>query len=122
MTLKGLRVIVIEDEGPIAMMIEDMMQELGCVVVGSAASVAQAQGLVERGGFDFALLDMNLRGARVEAVADALSAGGVPFVFASGYGQACVPANLQGRPVLAKPFLISDLKLSMLQALQGRPQ
>jgi CheY-like chemotaxis protein len=121
MPLQGLRVLVVEDEGPIALMIEDMLQDMGCVVVGSAASVGEAQKLVAHGGFDFALLDMNLGGAKGESVADALAAAKIPFVFASGYGLAGVPPHLQGRPVLPKPFLISDLRRLMLESLAVGP-
>ena len=74
--LAGLRVLVVEDEAPIAMLIEDMVQDMGCVVAGFAATVSEALKLVKNGGFDFALLDMNLGGAKVDAVADALAAGG----------------------------------------------
>jgi CheY-like chemotaxis protein len=109
----GLRVLVVEDEALIAMHIEDMLEQMGCQIAGSAAAVPEALKLVAQGGFDFALLDMNLGGTRVEAVADALQAGQIPFAFASGYGAAGLPAHLQDRPVLQKPFLGADLERVM---------
>jgi CheY-like chemotaxis protein len=118
--LQDLRVLVVEDEGPIAMLIEDMLEEMGCVVAGSAATVGDALQRVKDGGLDFALLDMNLGGARVEGVADALAASGIPFAFASGYGRAGLPAHLQNRPVLQKPFLSSQLEKIMRESLRDR--
>jgi CheY-like chemotaxis protein len=115
--LAGLRVLVVEDEAPIAMLIEDMVQDMGCVVAGSAATVSEALKLVKNGGFDFALLDMNLGGAKVDAVADALAAGGIPFAFASGYGRGGLSGHLQNRPVVQKPFLTADLEKAIRQSL-----
>ncbi|HEX4159864.1 MAG TPA: response regulator [Rhizomicrobium sp.] len=109
-SLHGVRVLVIEDETPIALMIEDMLQDMGCIVAGSAATVNEALGCVEAGGFDFALLDVNLAGASAEAVADALVRSGIPFAFASGYGRPGVPERLQARPVLGKPFNSAELR------------
>jgi CheY-like chemotaxis protein len=108
--LKGVRVLVIEDETPIVLMIEDMLEDMDCVLAGSAGAVDDALRCVEAGGFDFALLDVNLRGASAEAVANALVKSGVPFAFASGYGRAGIPAHLQDRPVIRKPFTSADLE------------
>jgi CheY-like chemotaxis protein len=109
-SLTGVRVLVVEDEGPIALMIEDMLEDMGCVVAGAAASVADALKRVEDGGFDFVLLDVNLRGESAAKVADVLAAKNVPFAFASGYGKSGVAAHLQDRPVLQKPFVSGDLE------------
>ncbi len=117
MPFQGLRVLVVEDEAAIAMWIEDVLEDMGCVITGSAATVAEALRLVQQGGFDFVLLDMNLAGAKVEAVAHALAAAGIPFAFASGYGRAGLPDGLQDRPVLQKPFLSADLEKVMRQSL-----
>lgn len=117
---KGLRVLVVEDETPIAMMIEDMLQDMGCIVVGSAATIESALRLVERGGFDFALLDFNLGGRNAQEVADALVAKGIPFAFGSGYGRAGLPSHLKDRPVLQKPFLGDDLERAVRQGLCAR--
>jgi len=117
-SLEGVRVLVIEDEGPIALMIEDMLQDMDCVVAGSAASVREALGCVAAGGFDFALLDINLGSTRADAVADALVKTGVPFAFASGYGRGGIPAHLQDRPVIRKPFTGADLEKVLRENLQ----
>lgn len=117
---QGLRVLVIEDETPIAMMIEDMLQDMGCVIAGSAATIEAALQRVETGGFDFALLDLNLGGRNAREVADALVAKETPFVVGSGYGRAGLPAHLKDGPVLQKPFSSDDLERVIRQALPER--
>jgi CheY-like chemotaxis protein len=106
--LRGRRVLVVEDEALVAMLLEDGLLDAGAEVVGPAGSVAEALGLVERaardGGLDAAVLDINLGGAAVAPVADRLAALGVPFVFATGYGEGCDRSGHAAAPVLAKPF------------------
>src|SRR4051812_36415564 len=87
--LQGLRVLVVEDETLIAMMIEDLLADMGCIVVGAAATIAQALALLADPAFqiDGALLDVNLGGEKVFPVADALAQRAIPFVFATGYGK-----------------------------------
>ncbi len=114
--LYGLRVFVVEDEGPVAMLLESMLEDLGCVVVASAASVPEALGLADRGGFDLALLDVNLAGEKVFPVADRLRVSGAPFVFTSGYGSAGIRPDLDGIPVVQKPYTLSDLKAALVAA------
>ena len=117
-SLAGIRVLVVEDEAAIALMIEDMFQDMGCVIAGSAAAVGEALRCVEAGDFDFALLDVNLGGESVEAVADALAKADVPFAFASGYGRAGVPVRLQDRPAIRKPFGSAELEKILRDALR----
>jgi CheY-like chemotaxis protein len=105
-----LRVLVVEDEGIVAMLIEDMVAELGHELGAVAARVTDALKAVEMDGFDFAILDVNLAGESSYAVADALAARGVPFVFATGYGTAGLARAYAGVPVLAKPFTRDDLE------------
>jgi CheY-like chemotaxis protein len=100
----GLKVLVVEDETIIAFMIEDMLRELGCGDVLHAASIANALLAVERNRPDVAILDVNLGGAPVYAVAEKLDAAGVPFAFASGYGQGGISDAWAGRTVIQKPF------------------
>src|ERR1700744_1586368 len=121
-SLAGLRVLVIEDEGPIALMIEDMLADLGCVVTGSAASVDEALTLVRACNFDFALLDMNLRGVSAEGVAEALIRTGKPFAIASGYGREGVAAHLRDRPVVRKPFMRAELEKILHDSLDASKQ
>lgn len=109
-SLAGLRVLVIEDEAAIAMMIETMLEDMGCVVAGSAATVRAASTRIAAGGFDFALLDLNLGDINAEPLADALAKAGKRFAFASGYGKAGVPLHLHDRPVIQKPFTGAELE------------
>jgi CheY-like chemotaxis protein len=104
-----LRILVVEDEPLVAMGIEDLLGSIGARVVGPAASVAKALDLAAAGGFDGALLDVNLRGESVRPVADALAAAGTPFVFVTGHGAEGLPEAHRHRPVLAKPFRDAEL-------------
>ena len=111
------RVLLVEDDSLVAMLVEDMLDELGFAVHGSAASVDAALEAVAKGGFDVAMLDVNLAGQPVFPVAEALDARGIPFVFASGYGAGGVPEAWAGRPVAAKPFRVDDLDAVLRAAL-----
>jgi CheY-like chemotaxis protein len=116
--LKGRRVLVVEDEMMIAMLVEDMLSELGCAVVGPAHALDAALSLARsEHGIDAALLDVNLAGQPVFAVADALRAKGVPAIFSTGYGEAGLREIDRGAPVLQKPFRAGDLARALNQAL-----
>jgi CheY-like chemotaxis protein len=110
-----LQVLVVEDEMVVAMLIEDMVIELGYQVSGIATQVADAIALVERDSFDLAILDVNLNGREVFPLADILEERGVPFMFATAYGQRGIPERYRGSPVVQKPFSSIDLR----KALQG---
>lgn len=105
-----LRILVVEDEMTIALMIEDMLLELGHVVVDLAMRLPQAEDMANKADFDFAVLDVNLDGRKSFPVADILSERGIPFVFATGYGASGLDPAYSGRPVITKPFLVDDLK------------
>jgi AmiR/NasT family two-component response regulator len=86
--LSGKRVLVVEDEALVAMLLEDELRDAGAEIVGPAASLGHALRLIDRaaadGGLSAAVLDIDLDGRHVEPVADRLAALGVPFVFATG--------------------------------------
>ena len=104
-------ILIVEDEPLIAMMLEDFIEILGKSLVASVDSVAAAMSVIERGGIDAAILDINLRGGETSApIADALAAAGIPFVFASGGSADSVPGSFADRPSLAKPFTIDAVK------------
>ena len=108
------RILVVEDEPLIAMMLEDFLDELGRDVAGSADSVASALPIVEAGGFDAAILDVNLRGGEKSwAIADALAARGVPFLLATGGGDDGLAPQHRGRPVLQKPFTMDGVRRAL---------
>lgn len=102
--LAGLRVIVIEDEPMLAMCLVDTVEDEGCVVVGTATNVTDALALVATSAFDVAVLDLNLYGQTVGAVASAIVQAGRAIVFSSGSGEAEVPTGFQTWPVLSKPY------------------
>ena len=113
--LNGLKVLVVEDEMLVSMLVEDMLSDLGCTVVGPAAELEEAMTLAQSADIDLALLDVNLGGKPIFPVADALKARGVPFAFASGYGEAGLSEDHRGAAVLQKPFREADLA----KALRG---
>ena len=106
--LQGQRVLVVEDEALVALLVANGLSDAGAEVVGPAFSVNKALGLIEcaasNGGLNAAVLDINLGGAAVSPVADRLAALGVPFVFTTGYGKGCDRFGHVAAPVLAKPF------------------
>lgn len=107
--LVGLRVLVVEDESMVALLVEDMLEGLGCEIMASASSVAAALRLLTEISPDFALLDVNLAGERVFPVAAALADKKVPFAFATGYGGGGLPEEFRDRPVIGKPFQLQQL-------------
>jgi FOG: CheY-like receiver len=119
--LSGLRVLVVEDEMMVSMLIEDMLTDLGCTVIGPAAQLDEAMELAARGGIDCAVLDVNLGGQPIFPLADYLRQQGAPFAFATGYGDAGLREADRGAPVLQKPFRESDLArvLGELRAAVG---
>ena len=124
------RILVVEDEPMIRMLLEDMLGELGYTVVAEAARIEEALEATKNADFDVAILDANLNGEPASPVADALVARGTPFVFATGYGS--VPEPYRGRRVrrvssrtlvlkrataCGEPFQIDGLKQMLQSAL-----
>ncbi len=111
--LKNKRVLVVEDEALVSMLVEDELRDAGAEVLGPAASLGEALRLVEAvaadGGMDAAVLDVNLNGRHVAPVADKLAALGVPFLFATGYGDTCDTGGHETAPRLQKPFAPENL-------------
>jgi CheY-like chemotaxis protein len=107
--LSGRRVLVVEDEMMVLMIVEDMLADLGCESVTAAGTVDQALALIDAQVFDAAMLDMNLKGNQSHAVADALAARGVPFIFSTGYSGHDMSEGYRDRPVLEKPFAYEEL-------------
>jgi CheY-like chemotaxis protein len=103
--LTGLRILVVEDEYLIAMDLADRLADLGAEVIGPAGSVTEALAIVGAKGnrIDGAVLDVNLRNEHVYPVANALTARGVRFIFASGYDVGMTPAAYADMPRQVKP-------------------
>ena len=106
--LTGTRVLVVEDEPAVSMLVEDELRDAGATVLGPVMCVEDAIWLVEAaaadGGISAAVLDINLDGKHVASVADRLAVLGVPFLFATGYGETCDTRGHGAAPVLCKPF------------------
>ncbi|HZZ67277.1 MAG TPA: response regulator [Phenylobacterium sp.] len=107
--LQGLRVLVVEDEMMVSMLIEDMLSDMGCQVVGPASRLEEAITLAGQSDIDCAVLDVNLGGQPIFPLADILREKGCPFAFATGYGDAGLREADRGTPVLQKPFREGDL-------------
>lgn len=107
-------ILVVEDEPLIAMMIEDFLDVLGKSLAGSADSVVGALALIDAGGIDAAILDVNLRGGEKSfAIAEALAARDIPFVFATGGSHDSVGDAWSGRPTLPKPFTMDGVSKAL---------
>lgn len=113
-------ILIVEDEPLIAMMLEDFLESLGHQVVGTCDSVDEALGLVEKGGFDVAIIDVQLaNGEQVWPVADRLAAAGTPFILATGGHVEAPPGQHAAAPVLAKPYTIDAIEPALAQACGG---
>jgi two-component SAPR family response regulator len=115
--LQGLRVAIVEDETMVAILIEDMLAELGCEVVWTAHRIGKALDLVTRTEPEAAVLDVNIAGDEVYPVAQALADRNIPFVFATGYGARGLKEFWRSRPTVQKPFQAETLSRCLLTAL-----
>lgn len=112
------RILVVEDEALIRMLLEDMLADLGHEVAATAASVEAARELAATVAFDAAILDVNLEGQEVFPVAEILATRNLPFIFASGYGHTALPEPFRDRPTLQKPFQAAQLEAALKNLLQ----
>ena len=117
---RGTRVFVVEDEAMIRMLLEDMLGELGCTIAAAAGRIEDALEAAKTAEFDVAVLDVNLQGQNTAAVAEALAARSLPFVFATGYGAHGMPEAFRDRPTLKKPFQLDALGRTLQSALSGK--
>lgn len=113
------RVLIVEDEPILAMNIEDMLTELGHLVVATATRVDKALTFAEGSEFNFAVLDINLAGSNTFQVAAILRKRGIPYIFTSGYGRDGLVDGYRGDHLLTKPFGPSELKHMIAQALSS---
>ena len=111
------RLLVVEDEYLIRMLLEDMLADLGYEVAAAVGTMAEASELAARGDFNAAILDVNLDGEEIYPVADILAARGLPFVFVTGYGERSLSEPYRGRPALQKPFQAEQLKAVLASLL-----
>jgi DNA-binding NarL/FixJ family response regulator len=115
--LRGLRILLVEDEFLVALELESMLQELGGEVIGPLGSLDQAVAVAREEALDVAVLDVNVGGRLVTPVADALAARTIPFVFCTGYDAASLPGRHAAAPMLMKPCQAHELKNALSSAL-----
>lgn len=116
--LSGLHALVAEDNSLMAMLISDMLEEIGISVVRTANSAEGAKEAMSEGGFDIATLDVNLEGHGIYGVASMLHARSIPFVFVTGYRELpFCPAELSNAPRLDKPFTLRQLAAALVKAI-----
>jgi CheY-like chemotaxis protein len=113
------RILVVEDEILIGMLLEDMLGDLGYEIAGTAARVEDALVLARESQIDAAILDVNLNGQEVFPVAEILVGRSIPFVFATGYGERALPEAYQRRPTLQKPFEQETLARELARLFAG---
>jgi DNA-binding NtrC family response regulator len=111
-------ILVVEDETLIRMMIVDMIEELGHIVIAEAANIREATSLAQTVDFEIAILDINVGGERIDPVAEIVASRRLPFIFASGYGAAGPSEEFRHIPVLQKPFLVERLGKAIEETLR----
>ena len=112
-SLTGLRVLLVEDEPIVAMLAEDLLDAIGCVVAATVATVADAQAAIESLSFDIAVVDINLGGEDGLVVATTLSERGVPYLITTGYDGQGTAESHPAAIVLTKPYLLADLEAAL---------
>lgn len=113
--LTDLTILIVEDEPLIAMSLEDVLSDQGAICLGPVGSIDSALEIIAANRFDIALLDINLRGQKIDPVADRLAAAGIPFIFTTGHGEDGLPKSHRHRPVIAKPYSDTAVIDTLLQ-------
>jgi CheY-like chemotaxis protein len=109
-SLKGRRILIVEDSPVVGPFTADLLEELGCTVVGPAPSMAAAREFIEGEKFDAALMDVHIRGERVFPLCEALASKGVPFILTSGYADWNMAEKWRDRPRLQKPYTLDQIE------------
>ncbi len=117
--LCGKRVLIVEDELLVALMLEDFLIEFGCIPVGPYSSVTKALEALGTEAIDLAVLDVNLDGEMVYPVAYALTERHLPFLFVSGYGEEAILPGHDDWLVCTKPFKGDDLAAKLATILDN---
>lgn len=116
--LSGRRVLIVEDESLVAMLLETILEDMDCTPVGPASNIDEGLALATgEDALDAALLDVNVAGRQVFPVAQALKDRGVPFVFSTGYGEGGLPDEWRGQRTIQKPFTEAAVRDALLAAM-----
>lgn len=117
--LAGKRVLVIEDELLVALLVEDMLSDAGCIIVGPFGRVQEALAAAKAEMIGVALLDVNVANEKVFPVAYALEERGIPFLFLTGYGEAALPRDRPDWEACAKPFQPDQLAARLARKVKA---
>lgn len=105
-----MKVMIVEDEMTIALLLEDILTDLGHEVAELAMRLPQGLAAAADAEVDLAILDVNLDGLPSFPIAEVLARRGIPFAFATGYGAAGIDPRFKDRPLIGKPFVIRDIE------------
>lgn len=111
--------LIVEDDPYITLALEETLTDFGLVVAGSARNMPQALRLVQSASFDLALLDVNIGQERIDPVADAIAARGLPFIFTTGCGRAGLPEAYLDRAIVEKPFYVEEILRTLREELEN---
>lgn len=111
------RILIVEDEYLIRLLLEDMIADLGYEVAAVAASLTEGMTHAKQAQVEVAILDVNIDGVQVFPIADTLRGRNIPFVFITGYGAQGLPDSYRNAPTLQKPFQMQDLKITLAKIL-----
>jgi DNA-binding response OmpR family regulator len=115
--LPGRRVLIVEDDPFITLALEETLTDFGLVVAGAARSIGHALRLAQSASFDIALLDVNIGPDKIDPVADAIHARGIPFVFTTGCGRAGLPEAYLDQAIVEKPFYVEEILRTLREEL-----
>lgn len=111
--LAGRRILIVEDSPVVAPFCAEVLDDLGCSVIGPAPNMAAARKLLDEEQIDAAIMDVHIRGERVFPLCDLVAAKGIPFVLSSGYADWAMPEKWEDRPRLPKPYTIDEVEQAL---------
>lgn len=118
--LDGRKILLVEDSPVVSSFGEDVLDELGCTVVGPAANLASARELAETAEMDAAIVDVRIRGDKSFGICEILDNRGVPFVLTSGYADWPVPEKWEHVPQMPKPYKLEDVEAVLMKVFQDK--
>lgn len=119
--LAGLKILVVEDEMLISLIIEDFLTDEKCLIVGPFDEVPSALAAAQTEEIDAALLDVNVKGTKIYPVAEALAERNIPFLLLSGYGEHAIPPDRPGWIACEKPFKAELLLSKLSECISAKP-
>jgi CheY-like chemotaxis protein len=115
--MPNARLLIVEDEYLIRLLLEDMLVEFGCTIAAVASNLEDGKQAAQTAQIDLAILDVNIDGEQVFPIADILRGRKLPFIFITGYGARGLPDSYRDSPTLQKPFQMQDLEATLTRVL-----